>query len=165
MFEPGLYRARLLSHTLGENDKGTLELRLPFNVLGVYDEAGELQESEDRPERTLYLYLTPATIGTAEQPGHAARQLHQLGFDDEILDRLDHNRPDAHDFVGQEVDLVCKHEDYNGKTKERWSLKGERRELAAADKSAFAALNGHWRGASRTIAKTKPKPKQETLPI
>jgi hypothetical protein len=130
----GRYHAVICAHGLGVASTGTAFIWLECEVL---------RPTQDPPEgmmslpqvRTVYLYLTPATIQRTQAD---LRQLGWCGDDPLELD-------DGQVLVGKECVLTCKHEDYRGQTRERWWLhRSLTRELSDTDREHIRHL---WRKA------------------
>lgn len=74
------------------------------------------EHTVDQQERTVYLYLTDKALEmTSEILAH-------LGYDKDSLRWLDPKRDGYFNFVGKKCDLWCKHEEYQGEVREKWSI-------------------------------------------
>lgn len=102
-------------------------------------------------ERTVYFYLTDAAIGIA----HEALSLH--GFNG------DFGNPEFGQEFEQGLELYCKHEAYDGKTKERWSFSRHRTiEHKALDANEIRRLNAIYKHMNKTSGGNGPGPSAPT---
>jgi hypothetical protein len=137
MYAEGNYRVRIASQALTTSSNGNLQLSLGFRP--IQKDGEPFQGAYDR---TLYLSLTPNTIGTLENPGWVTRTLKQMGYDRQDLTGLDTSSPNFFDFTGREYDLYCTHEEYDGKDREKWAVSKGRRQQQPADPSTVSQLLG-----------------------
>jgi hypothetical protein len=120
--EPGKYRGRITDYGVTQSQAGQ---QLPmvfitFEMIGQYDpDTGEVEPCESAT-RTYYKAITPKTIGWL------LADLKAIGYDRPGLEYLDPEVPGAVDLFGREIDVVCEHEMYQGRTRERWSIHRER---------------------------------------
>jgi hypothetical protein len=113
---PGRYRVRITTACLGESSKGTPQLEIGIEILGYHDPAeGTYHESANGPERMVYIALTEGTLGTPQSPGWAYQQLLDLGWQGQSFAALE-------PLVGQVRDAECKHEAWDDKVSEKWSI-------------------------------------------
>lgn len=116
-YDEGLHCAEILGQTLSENDKGTPQFALSVRILGVPTDAGTFDAHEKQMQRTVWMYLTKGTMPFVKE------KLELLGFNGTSLAQLDLSHPKAISFVGNQVDLWCKHEkNLKGELQERWSI-------------------------------------------
>lgn len=113
-FERGLYRCTIISQALGESNTGTPQFVFRFRIEALV--SGDQEFGADEGERTCYVYLSEKTME------FAVRDIKSLGFDKNSLRYLDPKIAGFHDFVGQSVQMYCKHEMYDGKTREKWNI-------------------------------------------
>tara|TARA_Y100001963_G_scaffold151549_1_gene234590 strand:- start:101 stop:646 length:546 start_codon:yes stop_codon:yes gene_type:complete len=78
--------------------------------------------------RLIYIYITEKTID------YALEDLARLGFSGNKFSQLNPDNDDHHSFVGDVVECYCKHETYEGETRERWRLSSRQRAEALDDK-------------------------------
>ena len=116
-YKPGNYIGEVLEQGLSKSSKGNPQFILRVKVLGTPLENDEYEEDKMQYSRTIYYTLTDATIG------FVAEALEILGYQGDGIGPLDPAHPKHQSFVGQQVNLYCKHED-NDKldTVERWSI-------------------------------------------
>jgi hypothetical protein len=146
----GRYKVRLAGHELTETQKGTPDLCITFDVLGYYDASGNLvEDGEDVGRRNWHIYLTPGTLGTAEQPGMATRTLRDLGYDKTSLAHLDPDHQDPWSFADIVCDLRLKKEEYNGRIMDRWDFSKPKKKATGLNK-----LDGSFTAA--TTARSEP---------
>lgn len=122
LIETGKYRGRITDYGVTQSLAGQ---KLPtvfvtFELVGRYDpETGEVEPCS--PEsRTYFKSISPRTIDWL------LADLKTIGFDKPGLEYLDPEAPDAADLFGREIDIVCQHETYDGRDRERWSIHRER---------------------------------------
>ena len=123
-YRQGRYWARCTSQVLGESkpkegeSHGTKFVALGFAILGEVNSAdpdGALLTCA-AGDRTVFLYLTEKTVE------RSIEELRSLGFDKDSFRYL---LPEVAGYVnlaGTEVALQCRHDTYQGDTKEKWSL-------------------------------------------
>ena len=112
-YQRGAYPAcEIISQALGEASTGTPQFSFRFRIPNTDD------------ERTCYIALTEKTRD------FAIEDLKRLGFSMNSLRYLDPNVAGYQDFTGTFVDMYCKHDTYNSKTSEKWSIS---RPLGAVD--------------------------------
>lgn len=111
------YRGRIVSQALSESSTGNTQFVLTFDVLGVYDPTQPEALLTTTPgQRSIFRSITEKTIE------YFLEDLKYLGFDKGTFGALDPASQNHHSFVGQEIDALCSHEEYNGAQKERWQL-------------------------------------------
>lgn len=115
-YQQGNYSATVLQQQFGESEKkGT-----PYFALTIRPDEMDVGEPEmvsvDSQERTVFIYLTEGTID------FAVRDLAAIGFRGASFAELDPSSPNHHSFVNQKIPVYCKHENYEGKTKEKWQI-------------------------------------------
>jgi hypothetical protein len=166
MYEEGKYKARITGQTIGENKKGNPEIQLYIQPIGYYTPQG-LEAGSYQWERTVFLTLTDKTIGTEKDPGWIMKLLWFLGFEGKSFAQLDQDHEQPHSFVGQEVDALCQHDNYQGKAIEKWSILtgGAQRPavkalankgLRALDAKFGKVLKGHAPDAARVQEAKQP---------
>lgn len=120
MYDKGVYRAKVKSQAIGESKNGTPQWILKFDILGKVHN-GHLVEC-DNYERTIYCSLTEKGIPYILED---VKRLCEVGGVEFVLPRfecLDERTEGFLDLRGVEFDAYCKHEEYQGKTRERWSV-------------------------------------------
>lgn len=123
MYDKGRYIAEVtnqeLSETKGSGAKGPQpQFVLTFRPLGMRDlhnPGGELIAC-DEYERSIFRVINDKTIE------YVLEDLEALGFEGTSFDQLSQSHPNCYSFVGKEIEVSCQHEEYQGKTVERWSL-------------------------------------------
>lgn len=160
MYNEGRYRVKITGQALTENKKGNPEVQLTILPVGWYE------PQSDKPEpyafqfpRTIFLTLTDATIGDEKAPGWVLHTLHYLGFRGTSFAALDPNVDGAFVFVGMELDATCRHDTYEGKTREKWAIlrSGEARATKAIEKKAIRQLDSRFSKVLKSMA-AKPAP-------
>lgn len=118
-YPEGLFIGKIVNHVLGETKTGKPQLIITFIVIGKRDPAnpdGPLITVYEQFDRTIYRVITNKTIDFVLQ------DLAQLGFQGDSFSELDCNSQVHQDFRGQECNVYCKHDNYNGRDNEKWSF-------------------------------------------
>lgn len=110
MLSEGVYNATIAGQGFTISKNGTNGFWLRCQLHDVSDNNG------DAVERTIYWYLTDATID------FVIEKLGRLGFVPESFTELDPLHPNYHAYAGQQVELYCRHEVYDGKAREKWDF-------------------------------------------
>jgi hypothetical protein len=146
---PGNYHGRLIDHGVKENEKSPedVDITLVFDLDYYTDREGEQHPATGK----AYVRMFPREGKSSEI---AAEQLQKLGVDDPSKLAFPVEKSG---LAGLGCDLWMKHEDYNGKAQERWSIAGERQpiESTASAGSKLKALFG---------ASLKPRPRAASKP-
>jgi hypothetical protein len=128
-FDEGLYKCRITQQALVDGEKKSdgketaPSVQITVLPIGFYDSQGNYQEHDFGWERTIYLYLTPETVGTdPAKPGWVLETLRYLGFNGASFALLDPTTEAGCDFRDKEVDCLCRHDEYQGKQREKWSI-------------------------------------------
>jgi hypothetical protein len=154
-YTPGRYRIRITGNKITTSKKKrTPQLEIRFLPIGYYDP--DLTEQAFPYERSVYLAMTEATMGTPEAPGWVLETMYYLGFQGcKTLDQLNPDHADPISFAGVELDATSSAEEYEGKDQERWTLsRGAATEKA--DVNTMADLDKRFAHALIT----KPRPSQ-----
>ena len=139
MYAEGNYTCRITNQQVTEANSGTVQLELEIHPI----KAGDEPITGNPFRRTIYLPLTPKTIGTKDDPGWVTNTLRDLGFQGDDFTALQPDDDGHQSFVGKEVQCYCKHEEYNEQPREKWSLsKPKDRNRKRASTEALAALSG-----------------------
>lgn len=145
----GKYRGRLKDHAVVDNEKkpGEIDIKLCF----------ELDYREDREGNQTpasgYAFVDIYPRSYSEDSVRIAQErLEVLGVDD--ISRLG-LPPEKSGLVGSGCDLICEHENYNGKDREKWEIPGGRKPLESSA-SASQKLKSLFGAAA------KPRPKAAT---
>ncbi len=161
-YDEGRYLARITNQTFGENKNGNPEVQLTIKPVGQYAEQDkkvyEISDGTAR-ERTIYLTLTEATIGSLDKPGWVLQTLNFLGFRGESFRELDPAEEGHHSFVGLEVDALCQHKEWNGNNQERWSIlrpNGTKAEVKRLEKKSIRGLDAKYGKLLKKLAKDVP---------
>lgn len=152
-YPSGPYIGKVLEQNLGESkNKGTPQLVLKFQIINEVDRiSGERLELERCEERWVYLYLTEKAMDMA------LKSLKALGYKRSSLKYLDPNVDGFQDLAGTEVELYCKHEEYEGDLNERWSISTPR-ETKPVDASSLRKLDALFgKGLKELVASGDPQ--------
>lgn len=154
-YEQGRYVATLKSVVLSASKtKQTPQVVIQFTPVGKVNP----QDPENllpcaNFDRSIFRAITSETIE------YVVQDLRQLGYPHDDFDHLDEDSPNRHDFGSPEIVVSCKHEEYQGKTQERWSLAGEGYKPKALEKTEVKKLNALF-GKSFKSAKATTAPVQ-----
>lgn len=123
-YSKGLYAGECIEQFMGQSDSGkkTPYLGLRFKILARIENEQEVACADG--ERTVYLYLSDAAMEIAIEA------ITHLGYDKDSLKFLNPNQPGFYNFAGKVCDLWCGIEEYQGKTKEKWSISTPRERKA-----------------------------------
>jgi hypothetical protein len=152
-YPAGRYRVRIISAALGEsNPKAdgttTPQIEVGIEILGLYDQ-GELRQLAG-PPRTIFLSLTDATLGTSTAPGWVWQTLIDLGFAGKSFAEL---AP----LVGKDRDGECRHDDFTGEAKEKWSIYRQARGAQRpAEQKTIRSIDSKFKDLLRTAARPGP---------
>lgn len=166
MYAVGKYRARVTAQALAPSkSKQTPQFVLTFQPIGMYDPSkpdGELAHC-DAYERSIFRAITKGTIDFVME------DLEALGFQGTSFSELDPNNGNHHSFVDQEIDVYCKHEEYQGKQQERWNIsRGGGLQLEPMAKKDLATLDSLFgkklkeRNGGKKAAPAKTEPATQT---
>lgn len=109
----GAYKAEIIGQGLSTSSSGNAQIWLQARILESIDDPNMAIQQYDR---TVYWSITEGTID------FVLEKLDLLGFAGDSFRQLDPNAANHHSFVGQQVDLFCKIEQYEGKDREKWDL-------------------------------------------
>jgi hypothetical protein len=155
MYSENIYKAKATSWGWTETSGGKPQFWMGFDVIGVVD-----RNRLDAPPKpcdpgTGRWSITPTTDKSEDW---LIRTVRELGYDrDDLLD-LDPGREGAFNFEGVEFPAQLKHKEFNGQTREEWSVYSPRTKLPS-DK--LAALNERF-GPKFKEAKERQKGKEVT---
>lgn len=159
-YAEGPYMGEVLKQALGV----TGEKETPTFILSV--QITDRLDRDDNPvqvdqyERTIYMHLTE---GTRE---FTLERLKVLGFAKSSLKFLSPEVPGHVNFVGQSVRLWCKHETYQGKTREKWNISTPREDkpIVPIKSTELSKLDALFGKGLREISAQQPAPARETVP-
>ncbi len=147
MLEAGNYHGIITNAVANETKKGNDQIVIVFDVTHVALE-GEWSLMEAPVERRAYLSLTDGAWP------YTQKKLQALDFNADFLDPR--FKPDVYT---QGLDLVCTHDTYEGKVRERWDFDdwgGMELEPGPEDKAR--RLNAKWRAKSATALSPASRP-------
>ncbi len=153
----GRYVGRVVRQELGASaQKGTPQFAVTFQIIDALDQFGASCGVQSIYERTVYIYFSKSQKAMEI----SAEALKTLGFNKSSLKYLDPDTDGYCDFTGVEVELYCKHEDYEGESRERWSINTPRapRESKPVDKSELRKLDALFGKAFKSGGKPEAQP-------
>ena len=145
--EGGLYKGKIVKWGLAESKaKKTPQIFYTILIESETDDKGAEYECPSN-ERTVYRALTESTVDWVLE------ELAKLGFSGTSFAQLDPAHAQAHDFTGTEVVVKCKHEEYNGKTQERFEFQLGGGGPAQMEQSATKKLDSMFGAKLKAIGK------------
>ena len=150
-YPPGNYRAVVTNQGLTESkEKKTPTFVLRFSV----EEAlGPAMPPMERYERSAYLYINENTVNFFFE------KLQRLGFYGTSFKQLDPDNEGFHSFIGQEIEVYCKHEEYNDKWTEKWDLsRGGAMELTPLPSKTLRDLDNLYGAQLKKMFGKSPQP-------
>lgn len=117
-YEPGRYWAKITRQAMGEAGTGTPQFVLTFLIVGKInpvDPKGDLIPCPQF-ERSHFRTITDKTID------YFVEDLKILEYDKQSFKYLDPTEEGYVDFTDREIEVSCRHEDYQGKKNEKWGL-------------------------------------------
>lgn len=146
------YSGKIVKWGISESKNKTPQA---FFMVMIEKEVDAKGETYDCPqyERTVYRALTENTIDWVVD------ELAKLGFTGTSFNQLRPDDPNAHDFAGTEVKLRCKHETFEGKTREKFEFDFGSKAPEQLDKSGVSKLDQLFGSKLKMAASTnKPRP-------
>jgi hypothetical protein len=170
-FDAGKYRILTTRQALVENKKGNPEFQLSFKPIEYHPTKGEPDEINVGYERTQFMTMTDATMGTPEKPGWVLQTLTALGFNGSSFGQLDPEHKNHISFVDRDdLFAICTHEDYDGKTREKWNIlrpngaEGGKPIGKPIEKKSVRTLDSKFKKVLSAFAKSQPSQAQEPAP-
>lgn len=116
-YQPGNYVGEVKEQRLGETKTGKPQFVIRFKVLGTPLDEGEYAPVSQQYDRTIYMVITEGTMP------YVAEKLKRLGYAGKGFGPLDPDNASHQSFVGQVIDVWCKHEaDQDGNAREKWDI-------------------------------------------
>lgn len=134
-YKTGLHVGECTGQFMGQSssEKKTPFLGLKFNIVARVENEREI--TVESSERTVYLYLSEGALDmTVDAISH-------LGYDKDSLKFLDPNQNGFFNFAGIRCDLWCKVEDWQGDSKEKWSISLPRKPIEPPDEKEIRRLD------------------------
>lgn len=147
-YSEGVFLGTIERWGLGESKTGTPYFFLEFNIVSQASE-GKWNPIAHSEKRTVFMYLSEGAMEIS------LRQIGELGFIGDTLDQL--MLPDDRKI---NVQFECKHEVYDNKPREKWTVYGARRtmEHKPIEGNVIRALNAHWQKARPSARPMIPPP-------
>src|SRR4051812_49380472 len=119
----GKYRARVEDYGVFQSSAGNQHPTafVRFRLTGRYGGPGDRLEECPKESREYFKAITEKTIVWL------LSDLQAIGFDKDGLKFFDPETPGAADLFGREIDVACEHGEYEGTTRERWSIYREKK--------------------------------------
>lgn len=134
-YKTGLHVGECVGQFMGQSnsDKKTPFFALTFNIRGRVENEREIPV--ENSQRTVYLYLSEAALEMSVDV------LAFLGYDKDSLKFLNPEVNGFFNFAGKEADLWCKVEEYQGGTKEKWSVSMPRQPVTPIEEKELRRLD------------------------
>ncbi len=151
-FGPGTYRGKITRWGVGKAGTGTPQLSVTVQILGKVDTSDSESGLLPAPnyERTIFRAITEKTID------YVIADLRRLGYDRDGFADAQPESPTAFDFFGIECNVVCEHDSYQGKAKERWSFGGGTFEQVPLEPNVVKSLDALFGKKFKESRKTSP---------
>lgn len=139
----GKYWGPVTKLAFGQSKNGSPQVEVSIQL--THNE--QLEKLAQPIERTSFWSL----VGAAED--YSMKKLDAIEFNGDF-----HNSPDYGQQAKEGVWWVCEHDEYNGKTRERWDLLewGTGRETKPMETDTLRTLTARWK--ARNSGKPKPAP-------
>lgn len=157
-YEPGTYLAEIIGQGFNEAKTGTMQFCLRIVPKLLFASDGEEHPVTQEYERTIFRPITDKTVDWVLE------ELTALGWQGSKWGELDPQTEGYHSFVGQEVKVLCQHEEYEGSMQERWRLFSEGREMAPVAPDKLRRLDDAFGRAIKDFRKDNTAPTGTTAP-
>lgn len=145
---PGVYIGKIKNWYRGVSQNGSAYIEFVVFVTERETEEGEREKLETPFSVPVTRYMTPGALPIT------AADLAYLGYTDGDPAKLDRDHPQAFNFRDKEVYVRCDHDEYQGKTREKWNLQRRKRPATAEERKridstlaeGFAAEMARLRG-------------------
>ncbi len=133
MYNEGTYKAKATSWGFTETSNGYEQFWMSFDILGLADDLkGQTKPCDPGTGRWTI------TLTTLENAKWLMKNVKLLGYDrEEDVLGLDPDVDGSFNFEGKEFLVKCKHEEYQGQTREKWSVVNPKPKLASAKLKAL----------------------------
>lgn len=117
-FSEGRYRVRVVSQCFSTTKSNSPQFVLRVTPVGFYnlERPGGALEVCDSYERSIFLAITDKSID------YVVDKLAAIGFEGRSFSELDPEAANHVSLVGREFDAVCRHDAYEGVTREKWDV-------------------------------------------
>ena len=119
MFAEGFYKGKATSWGWSETSNGNPRFYMAFNVIGMLDKADPKATPKPCDPGTGVWSITPTTDKAEDW---LVRTVKHLGYAGDGVPGLDPDNENAHNFEDVEFIVKCKHKEYEGQTREEWSV-------------------------------------------
>lgn len=143
----GTYYGTPTKGVTGAASTGTPQMVVTFNVTHIADSEGGWQEIQPITA-TVYLFLSDGAWEYSE------KKLKAMNFNGNF---------DSPEFACDGIELVCDHETYNNKTREKWDIAGGS-EVKKADANQIRTLSAKWKQSAKPSSAPKPPGKPAAPP-
>lgn len=156
MLSPGTYFAKPIACSVEESgERKTPTFCIDLTVTHVADSGDWRGITEEK--RTLFMYMSEGAWP------YTQKDLERLGFNG------DFDKPELSQRAHEGFEVRCAHEEYNGKTREKWSLAREGdREKKPLAKDQARVLAARWKTATQAAKPATgmpPAPPKAAAPV
>lgn len=151
MLNEGVYFGKPVEFGTAETDKGTPYFFIEVEVAHMAQGEG-WAPVQPTQKRTIYMYLTDKSIEWTQN------DLATLGFNG------DFQTPAFSGSTMEGVQVECVHEMFDGKTRDKWSLRGKSREKKAPSDDTIRRLNGMWKASEHGRPTPAASPAPAAIP-
>jgi hypothetical protein len=149
LYPEGVYKVRVTAWGWSETGSGNARFWMSFHVLGKADRDNLKADPTPCAPGTGSWSIT---LASEDNVAWLISNVQSLGYDGHDLRALDPDEPDAFNFEGKEFFASCKHDEYMGRTSEKWSLYKSRK----LSKDRFLALNERFGPAVKRKQEQRP---------
>ena len=140
-YEEGRYKGVVSSQALGKSSTGNAQFVLTFEILGGVDPTQpDNLIRVPQGQRSIFRSITEKTIDWFVD------DLKFLGYNRSSFQPLDPSHANHHSFKGMEIEVECRHKQYQGETREQWNLvtDGGGFKVEPVDNATLRKLDSLW---------------------
>ena len=155
-YKEGTYLGEVTDQAISKSSTGTFQFVLRFKVLAQKSEDGQFYDLDKQYERTMYRAITDKTVE------YVVKEVQAMGYEGNGWAGLDPSTPGYHSFAGKEIEVVCKHDEYDNNISEKWEFPrgatSKALEVKHLDSSEKRQLDAMFGKALKGSAKPTPRP-------
>lgn len=158
-YDEGRYKGVVAAQALGKSSTGNTQFVLTFDILGGIDPTQpDTLIRVAQGQRSIFRSITEKTIDWFVD------DLKFLGYSRSSFQPLDPSHANHHSFKGQEIEVECKHKEYQGEWREQWNLvtDGGGFKIEPADNASLRKLDSLW--GKKLGGSATPEPKKSATP-
>lgn len=161
-YQPGRYVANITNQQIGKNRNGNSQIILSFRISGRVDPSNPMSILDcEEGDRSIFQVITDKTID------FVVEDLRSAGFKGESFGQISLNHPNCCDMRGEEIEVTCSHEEYQGRMVEKWRLYRESSgpRVEEMDRSEFRELDAMFGAKLKASPPKKEPPKTDEQPV